>query len=81
MRSNAGNIGRPLMIGREIDASGVNGLPFLQHDDIVEVKKVQCAGGFQPSDISNSRLRHVSTKGYGSPAREAVRYFPARATS
>ena len=52
VRSNAGNTGRPLMIGRGDHATGVNGLPFLQHDDIVEVKKVECAGGFQSSDIS-----------------------------
>ena len=33
------------------DAAGINRLPLVQHGDIVEVEKIQCADRFQSSDI------------------------------
>ena len=40
------------------DAAGVNRLSLIQHGDIVEVEKIQCADRFQSSDISAPGL-HV----------------------
>src|SRR5271166_4510278 len=59
---------RPSADNRKVDdAAGVDRLSFVERDDIVEIEKVQRAGGFQSSEIGASSFHVLQQKGVEVP--------------